>query len=60
MTDAKGAHINYDKMVIKRDKKPSEEAKEQNTKQSDFKNSDKAPVLEHAVVEDIKAVDDVL
>lgn len=60
MTDAKGTHINYDKMVIKRDKKPSENAKEQNTKKSDFKNSDKAPVLEHAVVEDIKAVEDVL
>lgn len=60
MTDAKGTHIDYDKLVIKRDKKPSEEAKQQNTKKSDFKNSEKAPVLEHAVVEDIKAVEDVL
>ena len=60
MTNAKGTHIDYDKLVIKRDKKPSEEAKESKTEQNNFKNSEKAPVLEHAVVEDIKAVEDVL
>ena len=59
-TDAKGVHVDYDKLVIKRDKKPSESAKSSKVPESDFKNSEKAPVLEHAVVEDIKAVDDVL
>ena len=60
-TDAKGAHVDYDKLVIKRDKKPSEEAKEPKKEQSaNFKNSEKAPVLEHAEVENIKAVEDVL
>ena len=61
MTDAKGTHIDYDKLVIKRDKKPSDEAKESGTsKKSDFKNSEKAPVLQHAVVEYIKVEEDVL
>ncbi len=61
MTDAKGTHIDYDKLVIKRDKKPSEEAKESGTtKKSNFKNSEKAPVLQHAVVEEIKVEEDVL
>ena len=61
MTDAKGAHLEYDKMIIKRDKKPSEEVKDSNKSvQANFKNSEKAPVLDHAVVEDIKAVEDVL
>ena len=61
MTNAKGTHVDYDKLVIKRDKKPSEEAKEPKKEQSaNFKNSEKAPVLEHAEVENIKAVEDVL
>ena len=60
-TDAKGTHVDYDKLVIKRDKKPSEDIKESNKSQkSDFKNSEKAPVLEHAEVENIKTVEDVL
>lgn len=60
-TDAKGTHVDYDKLVIKRDKKPSEEAKDSNkTEKSNFKNSEKAPVLEHAQVENIKTVEDVL
>ena len=61
--DAKGTHIDYDKLVIKRDKKPSDEVKESNetpNKNSNFQNSEKAPVLERAEVTDIKAVEDVL
>ncbi len=63
MTDAKGAHVEYDKMVIKRDKKPSDEIKESNgsnQEQTSFKNTEKAPILEHAQVENIKNEEDVL
>lgn len=63
MMDAKGTKIDYDKMVIKRDKKPKEEVKASNETakpKSDFKNTEKAPVLQRAVVEDIKTVEDVL
>ena len=62
-TDAKGAHVDYDKMVIKRDKKPSEEIRESNSQtqtKSTFKNSEKAPVLEYAQVENIKNEEEVL
>ncbi len=59
-TDAKGTHIDYDKLVIKRDKKPSEEIKESNKQEKSFKNSEKAPVLEYAEVENIRTVEDVL
>ena len=61
--DAKGTHIDYDKLVIKRDKKPSEEIKESNEQpqtHSEFRNSEKAPVLERAQVENIKVEEDVL
>ena len=60
LMDAKGTQINYDKLVIKQDKKPKKEDKLQEASQSDFQNSNKAPVLQHAVVEDIKTVEDVL
>ena len=62
MMDAKGTRVDYDKLVIKQDKKPQEENKEKkaDTQQSNFQNSNKAPVLKRAVVEDIKTVEDVL
>lgn len=64
MMDAKGTHIDYDKLVIKRDKKPSDEVKENNNTKTEpkteFKNSEKAPVLDYAHVENIKNEEDVL
>ena len=61
MMDAKGTQINYDKLVIKQDKKPKKDAeKSQPAEQTEFQNSDKAPVLRYAEVEDIKTVEDVL
>ena len=62
MTDAKGAQVDYDKLVIKQDKKASEdkEPKQPAKPQTEFQNTNKAPVLQYAQVEDIKAVEDVL
>ena len=61
MMDAKGSHIDYDKLEIKQDKKAkSEEKLVDKSTRNEFKNSEKAPVLERAVVEDIKTVEDVL
>ena len=63
MMDAKGTQVNYDKLTIKRDKKPKDEIEESNNtekQKSNFKNSEKAPVLERAQVENIKTVEDVL
>ena len=63
MMDAKGTRVDYDKMVIKQDKKPKDEVKassEPTKQETEFKNTEKAPVLQKAIVEDIKTVDDVL
>ena len=62
MTDAKGTQVDYDKLVIKQDKKPQDEKenKEPAKPKAEFQNSNKAPVLQYAQVEDIKAVEDVL
>lgn len=63
MMDAKGAHLDYDRLVIKRDKKPKDDIKESNDtqqKKADFQNTQKAPVLEHAKVENIKNEEEVL
>ena len=62
MTDAKGAQVDYDKLVIKQEKKASEEKeiKQPAKPQTEFQNSNKAPVLQYAQVEDIKTVEDVL
>lgn len=62
MIDAKGTRVDYDKLVIKQDKKSQAKKKDPVDLQaeSEFKNSDKAPVLQRAVVEDIKTVEDVL
>ena len=62
MMDAKGTRIDYDKMELKQVKKAE---KEKNEKQAakpanEFQNTNKAPVLQHAIVEDIKTVEDVL
>lgn len=62
MLDAKGTRVDYDKLVIKQDKKSKERKEDPKDLQAEaeFKNSDRAPVLQHAVVEDIKTVEDVL
>ncbi len=62
MMDAKGTHVDYEKLEIKQDKKAKKEEQftaleqENNFKQDQYK----APVLQKAVVEDIKTVEDVL
>ena len=61
MMDAKGTKIDYDKLEIKQDKKAKHEEKLVDKSQENvFKNSEKAPVLERAVVEDVSTVEDVL
>ena len=64
MMDAKGTRVDYDKLVIKQDKKVKKEVEESNKSapepKNNFQNSNKAPVLQRAVVEDIKSVEDVL
>ena len=62
MLDAKGTRVDYDKLVIKQDKKTQskEDPVDPSLKNSDFQNSPKAPVLQRAVVEDVKTVEDVL
>ncbi len=63
MMDAKGSHINYDKLVIKQDKKAKKDKQfnESETEENNFQQDMyKAPVLQRAVVEDVKTVEDVL
>ncbi|MBR1776833.1 LPS-assembly protein LptD [bacterium] len=60
MMNAKGTKVSYDKLEIKQDKKAQKDEKPKEEKKSDFQNSEKAPVLQRAVVEDIKTVEDVL
>jgi hypothetical protein len=59
MMNAKGTKVSYDKLEIKQDKKAQKE-NEAKEKKSDFQNSEKAPVLQRAIVEDVKTVEDVL
>ena len=61
MMDAKGTHVDYDKLVIKQDKKAGKETlKDEPDEDTAFQNSRKAPVLQRAEVEDIRTVEDVL
>lgn len=62
MMDAKGTQVDYDRLEIKQDKKPEKKAKlvDAEEEENNFQNSNKAPVLQRAVVEDIKTVEDVL
>ena len=61
MMDAKGTKVDYDKMEIRQVKKAAtEENKKAEKPKNNFQNSNKAPVLQHAIVEDIKTVEDVL
>lgn len=60
MMDAKGTEISYDKLEIKQEKKAQKEESLEDKDENSFQNSNKAPVLQRAVVEDIKTVEDVL
>ena len=62
LLDAKGTRVDYDKMVIKQDKRleQEKEAMKHPAQKNEFQNSNKAPVYQRAAVEEIKTVDDVL
>ena len=60
MMDAKGTQLEYDRMEIKQDKKAKKREEVKEEKESDFQKSTKPPVLQHAVVEDVKTLEDVL
>lgn len=60
MMDAKGTHVDYDRLEIKQDKKAQKKNEiEEEEEEKDYK-SPKAPVLQHAVVEDVKVIEDVI
>ena len=59
MMDTKGTKVEYDKLEIKQDKK-AKKSEDKVEDESDFQQSQKAPVLQHAVVEDVKNMEDVL
>ena len=60
MMDAKGTHVDYDRLEIKQDKKAKKENEIKEEEENDFQKSNEPPVLQHAVVEDVKTVEDVL
>lgn len=60
MMDAKGTQLEYDRMEIKQDKKAKKREEIKEEKESDFQKSTKPPVLQRAVVEDVKTLEDVL
>ena len=62
MMDTKGTKVEYDRLEIKQDKKAkkSNDDEYQEEEKTEFQNSPKAPVLQHAVVEDVKIMEDVL
>ena len=60
MMNAKGTRLEYQTLEIKQDKKPKKEEELKDEPKNEFKNSDKAPVLQRAVVENVKTVEDVL
>ncbi len=60
MMDTKGTKVEYDKLEIKQDKKAKKSEDTVAEEKSDFQQSQKAPVLQHAVVEDVKNMEDVL
>lgn len=60
MMDAKGTRVDYDKLEIKQDKKAKKRDEIKEEDNNEFKNSNQPVVLQRAVVEDIKTVEDVL
>ena len=60
MMNAKGTKVDYDKLEIKQDKKAQKKEAPKDPDENSFEASKKAPVLQHAQVENVKAVEDVL
>ena len=61
MMDAKGTQLEYDRLEIKQDKKSQKKSEDYSEEpEKDFQQPQKAPVLQHAVVEDVKNMEDVL
>ena len=60
MMNAKGTKLEYEKLEIKQDKKAKKSNDVKEEPSNEFRNSNKAPVLQRAVVENIKTVEDVL
>ena len=60
MMNAKGTKVDYDKLEIKQDKKAQKKEDPKDPDGNSFEASKKAPVLQHAQVENVKAVEDVL
>ena len=58
MMNAKGTHVDYDRMELRQVKKSTK--KEEIKDEEDFKEAQSTPVLQKAVVEDVKTVEDVL
>lgn len=58
MMNAKGTHVDYDRMELRQVKKSPK--KDEIKDEEDFKEAQSAPVLQKAVVEDVKTVEDVL
>ena len=59
MMDAKGTHVEYDKLEIKQDKK-AQKRHEAKQKTTSFETAKARPELQRAVVENIKVQEDVL
>ena len=60
MMDAKGTKVDYDRLEIKQDKKAKKKEEIKEEEDTDFQQVNKAPVLQHAQVENIKTTEDVL
>lgn len=60
MMDAKGTKVDYDRLEIKQDKKAKKKEEIKEEEDTDFQQANKAPVLQHAQVENIKTTEDVL
>ena len=61
MMDTKGTKVEYDRLEIKQDKKSQKKSEDYSEEpEKDFQQPQKAPVLQHAVVEDVKNMEDVL
>lgn len=60
MMDAKGTTVDYEKLEIKQDKKAKKKEEIAEEDDNSFQKSNQAPVLQRAVVEDVKTVEDVL
>ena len=60
MTDAKGTKVEYDKFEIKQDKKAKKSDDSDLEEETAFESAPKKQVLQKAVVEDVKVMEDVL